>query len=51
MLSRFVNLRQNCALATRLFVIAQACVNDERVGSVVARVIHNWFGAQVGLEF
>ncbi len=47
MLPCLVYLRQNCAQATRLFVVAEAGIYDEHVGTVVARVVNDWFGAKV----
>ncbi len=47
MLPCFVYVRQNCAQATQLSVVAEAGIYDERVGSVVARVVNDWFRAKV----
>ncbi len=46
-----VDLGEDGAEATRLFVVSEAGVDDECVRPVTSRVIDDWLGAKVGLEF
>ena len=44
-LAVLVNLCQDCSEAARLFVIAEAGVNNEGIRTVFSWVIDNWLGA------
>jgi hypothetical protein len=50
MLTIWVNLCEDGTEATGLFVVSEAGVNDECVGSIAPRVVNNWLGAKVSLK-
>ncbi len=49
MFAFLVDLREDGTEATRLFVIAEAGVDDEGIGPVSSGVVDNWLGAEVRL--
>jgi hypothetical protein len=49
MFAVLVDLREDGSEATRLFVIAEAGVDDEGIGPVSSGVVDNWLGAEVRL--
>ncbi len=50
MLTRWVNVCEDGTEATGLFVVTEAGIDDECVGSVTPRVVDNWLGAKVRLK-
>ena len=49
MFAVWVNLCQDSSEAARLFVVAEAGVNDEGIRTAFPGVIDNWLGAEVRL--
>ena len=49
MFAVLVNLRQDSSEASWLFVIAEAGVDNEGIGTVFAGIIDDWLGAEVRL--
>ncbi len=49
MFACLVDLREDGTEATRLFVVAEAGVDDEGIGPVSSGVVDNWLGAEVRL--
>jgi len=51
MFAILVNLCEDGSEATWLFVVTEAGINDEHIGSVSSGVINDWLRAKVGLQF
>ena len=49
MFAILVDLCEDGTEATRLFVVAEAGVDNEGIGPVLSGVVDNWLGAEVGL--
>ncbi len=51
MFAVWINLCQDSSEAARLFVVAEASINNEGIGSVFSGVIDDRLRAKVGLQF
>ncbi len=49
MFAILVDLCEDGTEATRLFIVAEAGVNNEGIGPISSGVVDNWLGAEVGL--
>jgi len=50
MFALLIDLREDGTEATRLFVVAEAGVDDEGIGPVSSGVVNNWLGAEIRLQ-
>ncbi len=50
MFAVLVDLRKDGAEATRLFIVAEAGVDDKGIGPVSSGVVDDWLGAEVTLQ-